>query len=118
MSADRPAGCFSHHIFNGRFCHPSETIEHIPDQFFLFTEVTRILKLGGRLFLTTQNSSSLRSRFLQFMNECDRYGIAPPNETTAYVEWGKGQRYLGNYRIRATAVSLCCLWYESLCKAL
>jgi SAM-dependent methyltransferase len=73
----------------------AETIEHIPDQLFLFGEIARILKPGGKFILTTPNSSSLRSRFSQFMIESDHYGIAPPNETTVYVEWERGQRYLG-----------------------
>ncbi len=73
----------------------AETIEHIPDQLFLFGEMARILKPDGRLIITTPNSSSLRSRFSQFMIESEHYGVAPPNETTVYVEWNEGQRYLG-----------------------
>ena len=73
----------------------SETIEHIPDQLFLFTEISRILKLGGTFLLTTPNSSSLRSRFSQFVIEGEHYGTPPPNEITAFVNWNEGQRYYG-----------------------
>ncbi|HWA33598.1 MAG TPA: class I SAM-dependent methyltransferase, partial [Cyclobacteriaceae bacterium] len=88
----------------------AETIEHIPDQLSLFAEIARILKPGGHLILTTPNSSSLRSRFSQFMIESEHYAVAPPNETTAFVEWdGHRQRYLGKLfvsgllRLRALA---------------
>lgn len=73
----------------------AETIEHLPDQFFLFKEVARILKPGGRFLLTTPNSSSLRGRFSQFVTESEHYGGPPPNELTAYVNWGPGQNYFG-----------------------
>ncbi|MEJ0057833.1 MAG: class I SAM-dependent methyltransferase [Bacteroidota bacterium] len=73
----------------------SETIEHIPDHVFLFTEVARIIKPGGIFLLTTPNSSSLRSRFSQFVTESEHYGTPPPNEITAFVSWNEGQRYYG-----------------------
>ena len=73
----------------------AETIEHLPDQFLLFREIARILKPGGRLLLTTPNSSSLRSRMSQFLLESEHYGTAPPNEITGYVHWGPGQKYFG-----------------------
>jgi len=44
-----------------------EGIEHIENQFLFFRECFRILKKGGRLFLTTPNISSLESRFLYFL---------------------------------------------------
>lgn len=73
----------------------AETIEHLPNQFFLFKEVARILKPGGRFLLTTPNSSSLRGRFSQFLTESEHYGSPPPNELTAYVNWRPGQNYFG-----------------------
>lgn len=73
----------------------AETIEHLPDQFFLFKEVARIIKPGGRFLLTTPNSSSLRGRFSQFLTESEHYGSPPPNEITAYVSWKPGQHYFG-----------------------
>jgi SAM-dependent methyltransferase len=72
----------------------AETLEHLPNQFFFFQEVARILKPGGTLLLTTPNTSSLRSRLAQFAMESEHYGHAAPNELDAYVEWGGG-RYFG-----------------------
>lgn len=71
----------------------AETIEHLPDQLFLFREVSRILKQGGRLLLTTPNTSSLRSRLAQFLSESEHYGSPPPNEISAHVSWDRGQKY-------------------------
>lgn len=64
-----------------------ETVEHLPNQFFFFTEVAKILKPGGTLLLTTPNSSSLRSRFSQFLMESEHYSTPAPNETDAYTKW-------------------------------
>lgn len=64
-----------------------ETIEHLPNQFFFFSEAARILKKGGVLLLTTPNSSSLRSRFSQFLMESEHYSTPAPNETNAYTKW-------------------------------
>ncbi len=65
----------------------SETIEHLPNQHFLFVETARILKPGGISILTTPNSSSLRSRFAQFMMESEHYSTPAPNELNAFVSW-------------------------------
>lgn len=64
-----------------------ETIEHLPNQYFLFQEVNRILKAGGVFILTTPNTSSLRSRFSQFMMESEHYGAPAPNELNAFTKW-------------------------------
>lgn len=64
-----------------------ETIEHLPNQFHLFSEVARILKTGGTFLLTTPNSSSLRSRFSQFLMESEHYSTPAPNETDAFTRW-------------------------------
>lgn len=64
-----------------------ETIEHLPNQYFLFQEVSRIIKPGGVFILTTPNSSSLRSRFSQFMMESEHYGAPAPNELNAFTTW-------------------------------
>jgi len=64
-----------------------ETIEHLPNQYFLFQEVARILKPGGIFILTTPNSSSLRSRFSQFMMESEHYSAPAPNELNAFTTW-------------------------------
>lgn len=64
-----------------------ETIEHLPNQFLLFSEVSRILKTGGIFLLTTPNSSSLRSRLSQFVMESEHYSMPAPNETDAFTRW-------------------------------
>jgi SAM-dependent methyltransferase len=64
-----------------------ETIEHLPNQYFLFQETSRILKPGGTFILTTPNTSSLRSRFSQFMMESEHYGAPAPNELNAFTSW-------------------------------
>jgi SAM-dependent methyltransferase len=64
-----------------------ETIEHLPNQYFLFQETARILKPGGIFFLTTPNSSSLRSRFSQFMMESEHYSEPAPTELNAFTSW-------------------------------
>jgi SAM-dependent methyltransferase len=64
-----------------------ETIEHLPNQYFLFQETARILKPGSTFILTTPNSSSLRSRFSQFMMESEHYGAPAPNELNAFTSW-------------------------------
>ena len=44
-----------------------EGIEHIENQFLFLRECSRVLKKGGKLFLTTPNISSLESRFAFFL---------------------------------------------------
>ncbi len=46
-----------------------EGIEHVSDQMKLLAEFNRVLKPGGRLFITTPNISSLRSKLGLFLNE-------------------------------------------------
>jgi SAM-dependent methyltransferase len=65
----------------------AETIEHLPNQFFFFGEVARILKHNGTFILTTPNSSSLRSRFSQFLMESEHYSTPAPNELNAFTPW-------------------------------
>jgi 2-polyprenyl-3-methyl-5-hydroxy-6-metoxy-1,4-benzoquinol methylase len=68
----------------------SETIEHLPNQFFLFQETYKILKPGGIFIVTTPNTSSMRSRFSQFLMESEHYTEPAPNEINAYTPWGGG----------------------------
>jgi SAM-dependent methyltransferase len=73
-----------------------ETIEHLPNQFFFFAEVPKLLKPGGLLILTTPNSSSLRSRLSQFLMESEHYSHPAPNETDAFAKWpGSNDGYFG-----------------------
>lgn len=69
-----------------------ETIEHLPNQFFFFTEVSQLLKPGGVLILTTPNSSSLRSRISQFLMESEHYSTPAPNETDAFTRWSPNSK--------------------------
>ena len=69
----------------------TETIEHLPNQYFFFKEVARITKLNGLLFLTTPNPSSLRSRFSQFLMESEHYSNPAPNETDVCFSWDNGK---------------------------
>jgi SAM-dependent methyltransferase len=87
-----------------------ETIEHLPNQFFFFTEAAKILKPGGKLLLTTPNSSSLRSRLSQFLMESEHYSTPAPNETDAFTKWpGSNDGYfsklfiIGLLRLRTLA---------------
>lgn len=64
-----------------------ETIEHLPNQYLFFQEVARIIKPNGVFILTTPNTSSLRSRFSQFMMESEHYGAPAPNEHNAITYW-------------------------------
>jgi len=58
-----------------------EGIEHIPDQLFLLKEFNRILKLNGKLIITTPNYSNLRSRFSYLASENELFlKMMPPNE--------------------------------------
>src|SRR5690606_34241385 len=58
-----------------------EGLEHISDQAFALRELGRVLKLGGRLVITTPNYSSLRSRLSYLFNESELMRkILPPNE--------------------------------------
>ncbi len=65
----------------------AETMEHLPNQYFFFQEVSRILKPSGKLIITTPNVSSLRSRFSLFIGESEHYSTALPNEYNAFTKW-------------------------------
>jgi len=69
----------------------TETIEHLPNQYFFFKEVARIVKPGGSFFLTTPNPSSLRSRFSQFIMESEHYSNPAPNETDVHFSFDNGK---------------------------
>jgi 2-polyprenyl-3-methyl-5-hydroxy-6-metoxy-1,4-benzoquinol methylase len=58
-----------------------EGIEHISDQYFLLKEFNRILRMNGKLLITTPNASKLRNRISQFLGESDYlYKSMPSNE--------------------------------------
>lgn len=57
-----------------------EGIEHIPNQLNAFAEFSRVLKMNGRLILTSPNGSSLTSKISRLLNESEKYGrILPAN---------------------------------------
>ncbi|MCC6599206.1 MAG: class I SAM-dependent methyltransferase [Crocinitomicaceae bacterium] len=58
-----------------------EGIEHFTDQFKALKEFNRILKINGRLIITTPNYSNLRARMSYFLSESERFNsMMPPNE--------------------------------------
>lgn len=58
-----------------------EGIEHFSDQLKVFKEFNRILKMGGKLLITTPNYSNLQSRLSYFLNESEKFNSTmPPNE--------------------------------------
>ncbi len=57
-----------------------EGIEHLPNQHLALKELSRILKPGGKLILTTPNYSNMRSRFSYLFSESEMYKLMPPNE--------------------------------------
>jgi SAM-dependent methyltransferase len=58
-----------------------EGIEHISDQIRAFREFNRVLKLGGRLAITTPNHSNLLSKLSYLLFESEYLNkLMPPNE--------------------------------------
>lgn len=58
-----------------------EGIEHFTDPYQAFNEMSRVLKTGGLLLITTPNYSSLQSRFSYLFFESENYRrYMPPNE--------------------------------------
>ena len=60
-----------------------EGIEHLQDQFFIFSEFNRILKKGGILILTTPSISNIRSKFAYLFMETENFKRLPYNEIDA-----------------------------------
>jgi SAM-dependent methyltransferase len=79
-----------------------EGIEHVSDQLKCFRELSRILKVGGRLLVTTPNYSSIRSRVSYLLNESELMGkIMPPNEVDSvwFCEGGDAKMYFGHINL-------------------
>lgn len=57
-----------------------EGIEHVSDQPAALKELSRLLRPGGSLLLTTPNPSNLRSRLSHLLGESEHYKLLPPNE--------------------------------------
>lgn len=75
-----------------------EAIEHVPNQLQMLRELSRILKLGGRLLLTTPNVSNLRARASHFLIESELYKRLPANELDAVwlAQRSGGEPYFGH----------------------
>ena len=56
-----------------------EGIEHLADQLFALSEFNRILRVDGRLFVTTPNYSALRAKLADRRLEAEVRNIMPPN---------------------------------------
>jgi SAM-dependent methyltransferase len=58
-----------------------EGIEHLSDQLKMFQEFGRVLRLGGRLMITTPNASNLKARLSYLLGESESFSkLLPPNE--------------------------------------
>ena len=57
-----------------------EGIEHFPDQLKTFKELNRVLKMKGRLLLTTPSYSSLSAKLSYLLFESETHKTMPPNE--------------------------------------
>ncbi len=75
-----------------------EGLEHFPDQLFVLSEFSRILKPGGTLLLTTPSISHLRARLSLFLVESEYYKRAAPSELDGvwFSEKNKEQLYFGH----------------------
>lgn len=79
-----------------------EGIEHVSDQLKCFRELSRVLKVGGKLLVTTPNYSGLRSRVSYLLNESELMGkIMPPNEVDSvwFSEGGDSKMYFGHINL-------------------
>lgn len=89
-----------------------EGIEHLPDQLNALMEMSRILKPGGRLILTTPNVSNLRARLAFLLLESDLHNKLPRNEldSVSYSSSDSRRMYFGHLfligiqRLRALAI--------------
>jgi ubiquinone/menaquinone biosynthesis C-methylase UbiE len=76
-----------------------EGIEHFQDQFKAMQEFNRVLKTNGTIFITTPNTSSLRSRLSVFLTESEHFKkISPVNELDSIwkSDSSKNEIYFGH----------------------
>lgn len=76
-----------------------EGIEHFENQFHALKEFNRILKLNGKLIVTTPNYSNLRSKFSYLISESEYFSkYMPPNEIDSIWMTKKGDKriYFGH----------------------
>lgn len=76
-----------------------EGIEHFENQFHALKEFNRVLKLNGKLIVTTPNYSNLRSKFSYLISESEYFSkFMPPNEIDSVWMTKKGDEriYFGH----------------------
>lgn len=73
-----------------------EGIEHLPNQLEAFREFNRVLKINGKLIITTPNISHLRAKASNFLTESELYSRMPPNELDALWYANNGKMYFGH----------------------
>lgn len=73
-----------------------EGIEHLPNQLEALREFNRVLKVNGKLIITTPSISHLRAKASHFFTESELYNRMPPNELDALWYAGNGKMYFGH----------------------
>lgn len=73
-----------------------EGIEHLENQLFALKEFNRILRPGGRLWVTTPNISHLRAKLSHLFVESELFKRLPENELSALWFTGNGEQYYGH----------------------
>ena len=71
----------------------NETFEHLPNQLFTLGEMKKLLKPGGKIILTTPNSSKINSRVAFLLFESERTKLLPPNITDSIISNHSGGIY-------------------------
>lgn len=73
-----------------------EVIEHLPNHLFVLQEISRILKPGGELFITTPNRSALVSKFAFLCFESEFLRGMPPGEHDSVWAQRGDRKYYGH----------------------
>lgn len=73
-----------------------EVIEHLPNHLFVLQEISRILKSGGELFITTPNRSALVSRFAYLCFESEFLRGTPAGAADGVWAQKGNRKYYGH----------------------